>query len=223
MRVLSTLAVQGVLTELLPKLEASADDVVFEPTALLMQRLRASEPTDVAILTSDGIDALAREGMLDAGSKLDVAVSKIGIAVRKGALKPGISTAEAVRALLLRVPTLCYSKAGASGIFFAKVIRQLGIAEEVERKATIIPSGFTAEQVVNGNCEIAIQQVSELLVVPGIDIVGPLPEPIQESLTFSAAVARDTRDAQAAAAFIRSLVSADLAPLYERHGLSLVR
>lgn len=222
MRVLSTLAVQGALTELLPTL-AGKPDVVFEPTALLAQRLRAGEAADVAILTSDGIDALARDGLLDADSKADVAVSKVGIAVRKGDPKPDISTAEAVRALLLRVPSLCYSKAGASGIFFAKVIRQLGIAEEIERKSTIIPSGFTAEQVVNGNCEIAIQQVSELLVVPGIDIVGPLPEPIQESLTFSAAVARGARDAQAAAAFIRSLVHADLAPLYARHGLSLVR
>lgn len=222
MRVLSTLAVQGVLSELLVALDAQAKpDLVFEPTALLMQRLRAGEPADVAILTSDGIDALVREGLLDTGSKVDVAVSKVGIAVKKGATKPDISTAESIRALLLRVPSLCYSKAGASGIFFAKVIRQLGIAEEVERKAIIIPSGFTAEQVANGRCEIAIQQMSELMVVSGVDIVGPLPEPIQESLMFSAAVARDAHEPRAAAQFVQSLVRADLAPLYERHGLNL--
>ena len=222
MRVLSTLAVQGVLSELLAVLDAQAKpDLVFEPTALLMQRLRAGEPADVAILTLDGIDALAREGLLDTGSKVDVAVSKIGIAVRNGAPKPDIATADAVRALLLRIPSLCYSKAGASGIFFAKVIRQLGIADEVVRKATIIPSGFTAEQVANGRCAIAIQQVSELLVVAGVDIVGPLPEPIQESLTFSAAVAHNPADPRAAAGFLQSLVRADLASLYERHGLSL--
>lgn len=170
MRVLSTLAVQGVLSGLLSTPGAStgsAPEPVFEPTALLAQRVRRGEHFDVAILTSDGIDALIRDDLLDARSKVDVAVSKVGIAVRAGAAKPDISTLETVRALLLAVPSLCYSKAGASGIFFAKVIRQLGIADEVERKATIIPSGFTAEQIVNGRCEIAIQQLSELLVVPG--------------------------------------------------------
>lgn len=224
MRILSTLAVQGVVGEMLPVLRAEAGvalDLVFEPTALLLQRLRAGEPADIAILTSAGIDALAQEGLLDAASKVDVAVSKVGIAVKHGAPKPDIATPQAVRALLLAVPSLCYSRAGASGIFFAKVIRELGIAEAIAHKATVIASGFTAEQVANGRCAIAIQQVSELLVVPGVDIVGPLPEPIQERLMFSAAVARAARDGRSAAGVLRALVRPGLAGLYTRHGLDL--
>lgn len=224
MRILSTLAVQSVVGELLPVLRAEAGvalDLVFEPTALLLQRLSAGEPADIAILTSAGIDALAQEGLLDAASKVDVAVSKVGIAVKHGAPKPDIATPQAVRALLLAVPSLCYSRAGASGIFFTKVIRELGIAEAIAHKATVIASGFTAEQVANGRCAIAIQQVSELLVVPGVDIVGPLPEPIQECLMFSAAVARAARDQRPAAGVLRALVRPGLAGLYARHGLDL--
>lgn len=222
MRVLSTLAVQGLLQDLGASLarEAGAEIAfVFEPTTLLLKRLRAAEPADVAILTAEGIDTLAREGHLADGSRIDVAVSEVGIAVRAGASKPDISTEDAVRTLLREVPSLCYSKAGASGIFFAKVLDRLGLAEAVARKATVIPSGFTAEQVANGTCEIAIQQLSELMQVPGVEIVGPLPDPIQERLTFSAALVTRAAEPDAARRFLRAITKPELALLYRRHGL----
>jgi molybdate transport system substrate-binding protein len=213
-----------VLGELLAASPAPVPEIDYQPTALLMERVTRGARGDIAILTAAGIDALIAQGVLDGATRRDVAVSAVGIAVRAGAAHPDIATVEAVRALLLSVPTLCYSRAGASGLHFARVIRQLGIADEVERKATIIASGFTAEAVADGRCEIAIQQVSELLVVPGIEVVGPLPDPIQETLTFSAAVfagAGVQRDA--AQALLARVTRADLAPVYARHGLTLAR
>lgn len=221
MRILSTLAVKGVFAELLARADPSRFDVLYEPTALLMERIGRGETGDVAILTSAGIDALAAAGTLDAASKRDVAVSAVGIAVRAGAPKPDISTPEAVRALLLRVPALCFSRAGASGLHFARVIRELGVAEEVERKATIIPNGFTAEAVADGRCEIAVQQISELLVVPGIEVVGPLPDAIQETLTFSAAIFAGAPHGDAARRWLADVTRDALAPTYAHHGLRL--
>ncbi|RTL63060.1 MAG: ABC transporter substrate-binding protein [Hyphomicrobiales bacterium] len=224
LRIMSTLAVKGVLGELLVASPAPALEIDYQPTALLMERITRGARGDIAILTAAGIDALIAQGVLDGVTRRDVAVSAVGIAVRAGAAHPDIATVEAVRALLLNVPTLCYSRAGASGLHFARVIRQLGIADEVERKATIIASGFTAEAVADGRCEIAIQQVSELLVVPGIEVVGPLPDPIQETLTFSAAVfAGADGQRQAAGALLAEITRADLAPVYARHGLTLAR
>lgn len=219
MRILSTLAVKGVLAELLA---GRADlDLVYEPTQLLLARIERGEEADVAILTQAAVAALLEKGVFAAGSRRDVAVSAVGIAVKAGAAKPDISTPEAVRALLLDVPTLCYSRSGASGLHFARVLRELGIADAVNAKATIIPSGFTAETLVDGRCAIAVQQVSELLVVPGIEVVGPLPELIQETLTFSAAVFAAGPHAQAAQDLLVSITRRELAPKYQRHGLTL--
>lgn len=219
MRVLSTLAVKGVLAELLA--DAPGFEVVFEPTQLLLARIESGAAADVAILTQAAVDDLLTKGVFAAGSKRDVAVSAVGIAVKAGAPKPDISTPEAVRALLLAVPTLCYSRSGASWLHFARVLRDLGIVDAVNAKATIIPSGFTAQTLVDGRCALAVQQVSELLAVPGIEVVGPLPDPIQETLTFSAAVFAASAQPRLADEWLASITRPDLAPRYRRHGLTL--
>lgn len=221
MRILSTLAVKGVLAELLAK--RPDIDVVYEPTQLLMQHIDRGEPADAAILTQAAVDTLLSSGVLAAGSKRDVAISAVGIAVKAGAAKPDISTPDAVRALLLSTPTLCYSRAGASGLHFARVIHDLGIADVVNAKATIVPSGFTAETLVDDRCAIAVQQISELLVVPGIEVVGPLPDPIQETLTFTAGVFAASSHIDTARHWLASITHPDLAPAFERHGLALAR
>jgi molybdate transport system substrate-binding protein len=224
LRISSTLAVKGVLGELVAAYPGPTPEIDYQPTALLLEHIANGARGDIAILTASGIDALVAQAVLDGETRRDVAISAVGIAVRAGAPHPDVSTVDAVRALLLRVPTLCYSRAGASGLHFARVIRQLGIADAVERKATIIPSGFTAEAVADGRCEIAIQQVSELLVVPDIEVVGPLPDPIQETLTFSAAVFADAGNQRhAAQTFLEQITRPALAPVYARHGLTLAR
>ena len=184
MKILSTLAVATVLRQVL----AGRDDVavVYEPTARLLARIEAGERADVAILTEEAVAALAARGVLTDARPL--ALSFVGLAVRAGATHPDISTVDTLRATLLAAPSLAYSRAGASGIFFAQLIERLGIADAVNSKATVIPQGFAAELAARGEVALAVQQVSELLAVEGIEVVGRFPEGANVTATFSAGV-----------------------------------
>lgn len=187
---MSTLAIAGLLREAAPALEAALGaplQVSLAPTRALEARIAAGERADAAVLTAEAIAALAAAGMLDAATARPLALSRVGLAVKAGAAHPDISSVDALRRVLLEVPSLCYSRAGASGIFFADLIERLGIAAEVNAKAIVIPQGFTAEKLVSGEAAIAFQQVSELLEVPGIEVVGPLPEGAQTVAVFSGA------------------------------------
>jgi molybdate transport system substrate-binding protein len=184
-----------------------------------MARIDAGERADVAILTREGADQLAVRDVLRPDSVVDVARSYVGIAVRAGAARPDIGSPEALKAALLTAKWIAYSRIGASGILFARLIQQLGIAEAVNAKATIIPSGFTAELVARGEVELAVQQVSELMVVPGVDIVGPLPAPLQSPAMFSAGVFANCAEPAEVERFLQFLTSDTAAPLLQAAGL----
>ncbi len=188
--ILSTLGVLGVLRDLLPRAAAAGleADARFDPTARLLARIEAGERGEIAILTDAGIEALSAQGILNGATRRDLAHSYVGMAVKAGAAKPDIATPAALRATLLAAPSIAYSRAGASGIFFAGLIERLGIAAEVNAKATIIPQGFTAELAARGEAAIAIQQVSELMAIEGIDMVGKLPPETNTCAVFSAAL-----------------------------------
>lgn len=212
LKILSTLAVQGALPALVERYERTAGariDVHFEPTNGLLARIAAREAADVAILTRAAVDDLAAEGVLVADSIADVAVSLVGIAVKAGAARPDMSSVEALKATLLAANSIGYSKIGASGVFFAELIQRLGIADEVNAKATVIPSGLTAELAARGEVELAVQQVSELLLVQGIDVVGPLPPGAESVTMFSAGVLAASVQAEAALELIACLRSPD--------------
>jgi molybdate transport system substrate-binding protein len=198
MRVMSTLAVAVVLRGLMPRAPVEMA-VEFDPTMRLLQRIEGGETADIAILTDAGVEALMAKGVLLQGSRRDLAVSHIGMAVKAGAPQPDISTVEALRATLLATPSLAYSRAGASGIFFAGLLERLGIAEVVNAKATIIPQGFTAALAASGAVELAVQQVSELMAVEGIDVVGRLPEGANTAAVFSAGIFASAAPGAAAA------------------------
>jgi molybdate transport system substrate-binding protein len=222
LRVLSTLAVMGAMPELTALYEAQTGTKVtteFAPTVALLERLRAGEAADIGILTAQGIDDLTHQGVMRPGTRTDVALSFVGIAVKAGAPKPDISSVAAFKATLLAARCIAYSKIGASGLFFAGLIERLGIAAEVNAKAVIVPSGFTAERLVSGEAELAVQQVSELMVVPGIEVVGPLPAEIQTVATFSAGLLAGSGQADRAGAFLRFLASPAIAPMLRRAGL----
>ncbi len=222
MRVMSTLAFKGMLDELTPVFSARTGitvSLVFDPTVLVIKRIHAGERGDVALLTARGVEDLIAAGTLAAGSMVDIAKSEVGIAVKAGAPKPDLATAESARAALLTCKSIAYSKSGASGIFFAALIERLGIADAVNAKATVIESGFTAALAADGRVELAVQQVSELMTIPGIDIAGALPEPLQERLTFSGGVFAAAEHGDAARAFLRFLASAEFAPSYRAKGL----
>jgi molybdate transport system substrate-binding protein len=222
LRILSTLAVMGAMRDLTAQYEAETGIAIqadFAPTVALLDRLRAGETADIAILTAKGIDDLIAESVLQAGTRTDVALSFVGIAVKAGAPKPDIGSVTAFKATLLAARSVAYSKIGASGIFFADLIERLGIAAQVNANAVVVPSGFTAEYLVNGQAEIAVQQISELLVVPGIEVVGPLPTEIQTVATFSAGLLAGSTQAGKAADLLRFLASPGIAPILRRTGL----
>jgi molybdate transport system substrate-binding protein len=215
LRVLSTMGLAGVLGEIGSRVEI---ETTLLPTVLLMERICAGETADVAILLADSIDALVRERVLMPG-RVDLARSLVGIAVKEGAPKPDISTVEAFVAAMRAAKSLALSKAGASGLYFAGLLERLGIAEEVKAKAKIIPSGFTGELVRRGEAEIAVQQISELKAVPGLDIVGTLPAGIESVSVFSAGIFAASGRKEEAGALVAMLSAAEAEDIYAANGL----
>src|SRR5262245_50817613 len=220
-RVLSTLALKGAVHGLAGHFEATGSariDADFAPTLALLTRLRAGEPADVVILTREGLDEVAREGRVAAESCVDLARSWVGIAVKAGAPHPDIATEAALRATLLGA-RVAYSRLGASGILFAKLIERLGIAADINARAVIIPQGFTAERLVAGEADLAVQQISELKQVGGIEVVGPIPRELQTPAVFSAGRMATTQNAGEADRLLRFLASPDVAPALRESGL----
>ena len=223
MHLLSTLGLQGALRELVPAFERQTGTKInaeFGPTTVLMERIAAGQTADVAILTLAGIDQLISTGTMLPGSRTDLVRSAVGIAVRAGAARPDISTVDAFRRTLLEAKSIVYSKAGASGIFFAGLIERLGIAAEINARSTIIASGFTGELVAAGQAEIAVQQISELNEVAGIDIVGALPVEIGSVTIFSAGLFAAAAQQEPAREFIAFLTTPTAASAIKTSGLS---
>ncbi|HEY2131368.1 MAG TPA: substrate-binding domain-containing protein [Acetobacteraceae bacterium] len=218
LRVFSTLALAGVLEEMTPRLADIRLETILAPTAMLLERIRAGETADIALLLSDSVDALAQQGILLSG-RTDLARSLVGIAVRAGAPHPDISTVAAFVATMHAAKSLAYSRAGASGLYFAGLLERLHIADAVNAKATVIPSGFTGELVRRGEAEIAVQQISELMVVPGIDIVGTLPPGIEGVSIFSAGIFAASQHAALARSAIARLAAPDAADVFRAKGL----
>jgi molybdate transport system substrate-binding protein len=226
LRLLSTRAVQGALPTLLAAFEQATGAkaaVDFSPTNALLTRIKGGDRGDVAILTREGVNELVGSDILDGASAVDLVQSTVGLAVRAGAPKPDIATAEAFTAALLAAGSIVYSRLGASGVYFAGLIERLGIANAVNAKATIIPSGLTGELVARGEAEMAVQQLSELKAVPGVDIVGPLPASLQMLSIFSAAAFTQSANASLARRLLQVLASADAAAAYRAAGLEPLR
>jgi molybdate transport system substrate-binding protein len=226
LRLLSTRAVQGALPALLPGFEQATGAQVaidFAPTNALLARIKGGDRADVAILTREGVDELAGLGILDGTGAVDLGRSTVGLAVRAGAPKPDIGTAEALTATLLAARSIVYSRLGASGVYFAGLIERLGIADAVNAKATVIPSGLTGELVARGEAELAVQQLSELKAVPGLDIVGAVPASLQTPVVFSAAVFAGSANTDLARDFLQMLASVEAAAAYKAAGLEPAR
>lgn len=194
-------------------------DADFAPTLALLERLRGGETADLVILTREGLDEMTGEGRVARKSVVDLARSYVGVAVKAGAAHPDIASEAALRAALLGARAVAYSRLGASGILFAQLIARLGIAEAVNARAVIIPAGFTAERLVSGEADLAIQQISELKQIDGVEIVGPIPLGLQTPAVFSAGRMVASERAAAADHLLRYLASADVAPVLRATGL----
>jgi molybdate transport system substrate-binding protein len=175
--VLSTLALRGVLVEIAEDFRARtalAIAATYRSTNAALDLIAQGATADMTILTREAMVRLAREGVVLAGTTADLAQSGVGIAVRAGLAKPDIATVAALKRALLAAKSIAFSRQGASGIHFGEVIERLGIAEEIRRKATITDS-YAGEAAAHGEVDMAVQQISELVPIRGIDIVGALP------------------------------------------------
>jgi molybdate transport system substrate-binding protein len=222
LKVLSTVGVQTVVDELVPQFERMTGHklaITFGVSNLMKQQIIAGENFDVAIMTSTVTDELIAHGKVLAATRTDLAHGGIGIAVRAGAHKPDIGSVEALKRALLDAKSIAYSKAGASGIYFANLLEQLGLAEAMRPK-TKYGTSNVAQMVAEGEAELGVQLINELLAVSGVEVVGPLPAEIQNYVTLTAGVATQAREPALAAEFIRFLTAPAALPVIKAKGLT---
>jgi len=176
----------------------------------------------VLIMVGSALDDLVKEGKVVSGSRVDLARSKIGMAVRAGTPKPDIGTVEAFKRTVLAAKSIAYSDS-ASGVYLSTVLfPKLGIAEQIAGKSRMIPAEPVGAVVARGDAEIGFQQISELRAVPGVEVVGTATAEIQKVTVFSAGISSTSTQPEAARALVRFLSSAAAAPVIARTGIEPV-
>ena len=215
--------------ELTPQCERATNDTFVTVTtsvgtglAFIPTRLQRGEPADVVIVDDALLLQMIEDGLVMADSRIELARSNIGMAVRAGAPKPDISSAEALKNTLLQAKSIAYSASVSGRYLSTELFQRLGIADQVLSKSRRIEGERVGAVVARGDAEIGFQQISELLPIPGIDYVGPLPPEVQRTSVFSAGVAAGSRNANAARTLIRCLASPDAAGAVTKSGLEPV-
>lgn len=224
-KVFGTNALRTVLIECLPAFERAHDVTVsvdFAATNHMLEVVRGGGTADVICGTAGALDELTREGKILSGTRTNLATAGIGACVRGGEPRPDISTVDALKRTLLAAKSVSYSKAGQSGIHFAKVIDQLGIGDAVRAKAKINPSGLVGEVIVRGEADLGFQQTSEILAVKGVDLIGTLPDAVQLTSLFAAGIGSSTQQRDAAQALIQALRSDHAQRIMRENGLTPV-
>ena len=212
--VMSSVAIKAAYLELQPQFErASGHTVVTKwiPGVDVLKRVKEGESSDIVILQAKDIDTLIAAGRIDPNGRYELARSGVGVAVRAGAPRPDISTVDALKRALLAAKGISFST-GPSGVYMLELFEKLGIANDIKPKLKQIKGEPSGAACARGKTEIAFQQVSELLPVPGIDLIGTLPPEIQKVTTFCAGLQKTAREVAAAKewiAFIKSPAAAD--------------
>ena len=221
-RVLASNGVKATLEELAPAFERQTGNklvIEFGLAAVLKRQIEGGAPFDLAILTSAGIDDLAKQGKVDGASRSGVARSGVGIGIKKGAPRADISTPDALKRTLLAAKSISWAKEGQSGIYFAGLLEKMGIAEQMKSK--IVPASQGAEVgkfVVEGKSQYGVILVNELMAVPGVEVLGPLPEALQSYTAFHAGVASGSKSAKDAAALVQFLKTPSSAAVFKAKG-----
>jgi molybdate transport system substrate-binding protein len=225
-RVMTSGAFTAAFLDLIPQFErASQNKIVVAATSMgtgansIPSRLQRGEPVDVVIMADAALVNLIKDGKVLAESHVALARSSIGMAVRAGAPRPDISSVDALKRTLLQAKSIAYSSSVSGHYLANELFQRLGIADQITRKSRRIEGERVGAAVARGEAEIGFQQVSELLPVPGIDYVGPLPPEVQRDTVFSAGVAVGTRISEAAYALIRFLASPEAAHAITKSGM----
>jgi molybdate transport system substrate-binding protein len=224
-KALSAAAVGSVMRDLIPEFERTSGHKVvinYNSAGAIQRQVRSGEPADVVITTGAALDELQRQTMIVSGSRVDVASVGIGIAVRTGAQKPDISSADAFKKSLLAARTIAHGNpAGGSavGIYAVEMFERLGLLAEMKPKTKLLGDRPLAEAVAKGEVEIGIAQISQIVPWPGIELVGPLPPGLQNITLFAAGVGAGSKEPGAAKALIQFVTSPSAIPVIKAKGM----
>ena len=223
--VLSAGAAQSPLTAAVPAFESRSGHKVnftFAPAGEIAKRIAAGEIYDILILPAEGVDGYEKQGKVVPGSRVPLGKVGIGVAVNERAPAPDISTPEAFKQALLAAKSVVYidPARGTSGKHFASVLQQLGIAEQVNAKATLGSGGYVVAPVGRGEIELGVHQITEILPVPGVKLVGPLPPALQKWTTYTAVMMPGAKSPEAARALLAYLTSRDALAAFEPKGFA---
>ena len=224
LRVYTSNATHALLHALATRFEAAAGwriEIAFDSAKTMLARIEGGERADVAVLNAPHVDRLAGLGIVEGARPF--ARSPIGVAVRRGEPHPDVSTVEALTRTLLGARAIAHTVHGASGMYVPELLRRLGIADAVKDRIVTRPGGLIAKVVAAGEADIAIQQISELVAVRDVEVVGPLPDAVQKTLESSAAVFVDTPRRKAAKRLLVFFQATEAAGLFRDAGLEPAR
>jgi molybdate transport system substrate-binding protein len=218
-KVMASAAFREAYLELLPGFERASGHKAMNtwvPSVQMMHRLKGGELTDIVILSAAALDELVTAGIV--AERFDLAKSGVGAAVRAGAPKPDISSGDALKRAVLAAKSVVYST-GPSGIYLSGLFQRMGIAAEIKAKVRQVQGEPAGAVVARGEAELGFQQMSELLPVAGIDVIGPLPADVQQITVFSAGLHARATERAAARALIGFLKAPAAAPVIRKNGM----
>jgi molybdate transport system substrate-binding protein len=224
-KVLTGGAFKQLVVAMVPAFEARTGHKVIvdnDTAGALQKRIAGGEAFDLAVITPPVLQALAGQGHVSAGGIVPLAKVAIGVAVKTGDPVPPLGTVEQFKQAVLNARKVAYidpAAGGSSGIYLDGLFNRMGIAEQVRAKAVLVPGGLVADRLTKGEADLAIHQISEILPVPGVTLVGPLPEAIQNYTTYAGAVGTRAANAQAAQAFLATLSSPEAAEVLRSKGM----
>jgi molybdate transport system substrate-binding protein len=224
-KVLTAGAFKQVVLALVPAYERRTGNKVIVDNGTagqLKKRIADGEAFDIAVITPSVIDELIASGKVAAGSKINLASVGVGVVVKEGAPKPDIATVEKFKEALLKAKSVAYidpKSGGSSGIYIDKLLEKMGIADQIRPKAKLKMGGHVADLIVSGEAELGIHQISEIVPVKGVALVGPLPKEIQNTTTYVAGMSASTKQQAAAKELIEYLSGADAAAVLKSKGM----
>jgi molybdate transport system substrate-binding protein len=224
-KVLTAGAFKQIVVALAPEFEKQTGHKVIienETVGALVKKIEGGEAFDVTFLSPGAVDDLVKKGKVADGSRVNLARVGVGVMVKEGAPKPDVGTVEAFKQAVLAAKSVAYidpASGGSSGIYVAKLLEQLGIADQVKPKAKLKQGGYVADLIESGEAELGIHQISEIVPHKGVTLVGPLPKEIQNYTTYAAGVASGAKDKDAAMALVRFLAGPRTAEILKSKGM----
>lgn len=225
LKILTSNSTRTVLDALIPAYEQTSGNTVTisaDSAKAMVARIKGGESGDIVILGDGAIKELIEAGIITAASRRAFARAVVGVGVRKGTPHPDITTVDALRQTLLAAKSIAHTVHGASGMYIPTLLEKLGIAEQMEAKTVTRPGGYIGTVVVAGEADLALQQIPELLAVPGLEVVGPLPGAVQKVLDTAVGIIATSKHAVAAQTMLDDFTAPSHAELFKSRGLEQV-